>query len=162
MPFRLVGSLGDVKDAAMISMAASGTIHPGEVVDFLRTSGQGVSPAGMDSTVTTIFGVAMDYVQGASDVYVRVIPFQPGQLWEADCVGAASTAHVGMRFALDRQRATNSINNVPVGTDSLLSTAIFQVVGMTGSTSGSGKVLGFFRAGMTVGVPTNVGTNSAY
>jgi len=162
MAFRLVGSLGEVKDAAVVTMYASGTVHPGEVVDFLRTSGQGVSPAGMDSTVTTIFGVCLDYAQGASDVQVRVIPFSPGQIWEADCVGVAATANIGMRYALDRQRATNSLNNIPVGTDNLTATAIFRVIAMTGSTSGSGKVLGYFRAGMTVGVPTNVGTNSAY
>ena len=147
MSFRLVGSLGDVKDAAVVMMYASGVVHPGEVVDFLRTSGQGVSPAGMDSTVTTIFGVCLDYAQGASDVQVRVIPFMPGQIWEADCVGVAATANIGMRYALDRQRATNSLNNIPVGTDNLTATAIFRVIAMTGSTSGSGKVLGHFRLG---------------
>ena len=145
MGFRLVGSLGEVTEAAMISMRASGTIHPGEVVDLLRTSGQGVSPAGQGSSTTTIFGVAMDYIQGASDVEVRVIPFRPGQVWEADCVGAVSTAHVGLRYGLDRQRATNSLNNIPVGTDNTTATAIFRVLAITGSTSGSGKVLGVFR-----------------
>lgn len=145
MSFRLVSSAGNVVDAAVVHMYASGTVHPGEVVDFLRTSGQGVSPAGMDSTTTTIFGVCLDYAQGKSDTLVRVIPFAPGQIWEADCVGVASTANIGMRYALDRQRATKSLNNIPVGTDSTTATAIFRVINIVGATTGSGKVIGEFR-----------------
>src|SRR3990167_9834622 len=135
--------MGDVKDAAIVNMPASGVIHPGEVVDFLRTSGQVVSPAGMNSTITTIFGVCLDYVQGASDTYVRVIPFASGQVWEADCATTAATAHVGIRMGLSRERAQLVLNNN--ATDSLLSTAVFQCIAMVGSTSGSGKLLGFFR-----------------
>lgn len=128
-----------------VNMPGSGTIHPGEIVDFLRVSGQGVSPAGMSSTITTIFGVALDYIQGASDRDVRVIPFAPGQIWEADCIFSATTANIGLCFGLDRQRATNSLYNSPVATDSTTASAIFKVIAITGSTSGSGKVLGFFR-----------------
>lgn len=154
MPFRLVGSLGDVMDAAAINMPASGVIHPGEVVDFLRTSGQGVSPAGMNSTVTTIFGVAYGYVQGASDTEVRVIPFAQGQIWEADCVTAAATAHIGMRMGLSRTRADLALNNN--ATDSTTATAIFRAVGMVGLTTGSGKLLGYFRRGDDSGAMTGV------
>lgn len=143
MGFRLVKSWGNVTDAAAINMPASGTIHPGEVVDFLRTGGQGVSPAGMNSTITTIFGVAYDYRQGTSDTEVRVVPFAPGQLWEADCVHVASTAQVGLRFGLSRTRGDMALYNH--ATDSLTATAIFRAVAMTGLTTGSGKLMGYFR-----------------
>ena len=143
MGFRLVNSYGNTKDVAAINMAASGVVHPGEIVDFLNTSGQGVSPAGMNSTVTTIFGVCQDYKQGASDVEVRVIPFADGQLWEADCVHAASTAMVGLRYGLSRTRSDMALYNH--ASDSVTATAVFRVVAMVGSTSGSGKLLGFFR-----------------
>src|SRR5690349_12153502 len=108
MSFRLVSSGGNVTDPAFVNMYASGTVHPGEVVEFSRSSGVGVVPASMNSTITNIFGVCMDYAQGASDTQVRVVPFAHGQIWEADCVGAASTAHIGLNYALDRQRATLS------------------------------------------------------
>lgn len=147
MAFRLVGSHGNVNDAAAINMYASGTIHPGEVVEFSRTGGAGVSPAGMNSTITQIFGVAYDYAQGASDKQVRVIPFTAGQIWEADCVHAATTAQIGLRFGLSRTRADMSLYNH--ATDSTTATAIFRAVAMVGSTSGSGKLLGYFRRGDT-------------
>lgn len=143
MGFRLVSSLGEVGDAAMINMPASGVIHPGEVVEFSRTGGQGVYPASMNSTITNIFGVAYNYVQGASDAYVRVIPFRPGQVWEADCVTAAATIHVGSRMGLSRTRSDMALNNN--ATDSTTATAVFRAIAMVGSTSGSGKLLGIFR-----------------
>lgn len=143
MAFRLVGSLGDVVDAAAVNLYASGVVHPGEVVEFSRTGGAGVFPAGMNSTVTNIFGVCQDYAQGASDVQVRVIPFAQGQIWEADCIHAASTAQIGLRFGLSRTRSDMSLYNH--ATDSLTATAIFRAIAMTGSTSGSGKLLGYFR-----------------
>ena len=145
MAFRLVSSHGEAGDVAAVSMFASGVIHPGEVVEFSRTGGAGVYPAGMNSTVTNIFGVAQDYVQGASDVQVKVIPFSAGQLWEADCVHAASTAQIGLRFGLSRTRSDMALYNH--ATDSRTSTAVFRTVAMVGSTSGSGKLLGYFRRG---------------
>jgi len=160
MAFRLVSSLGGVIDPAFVNVPASGTIHPSQVVDFDRTGGLGVTPASMNSSVTTIFGVCLDYVQGASDTYVRVVPFAPGQIWEVDCDEAVTTAHIGSRMGLSRTRDNKSI--YPNATDSLTSTAVFQCIGMVGSTSGSGKLIGFFRAGMTTGVPTEVGNVSAY
>lgn len=149
MGFRLVNSLGNVRDMSVINMPASGTIHPGEVVDFLLTGGQGVSPAGMNSTITTIFGVAMDYVQGASDAYVKVLPFVTGQIWEADCTGSATTTHIGARMGLARTRSDNALYSNT--TDSVTATAIFRCIGMTGLTTGSGKLLGFFRTSQTAG-----------
>ena len=156
MAFRLIGSAGDVKDAAFVSVYASGVVHPGEVVEFSRTGGTGVTPAGMNSTVTTIFGVCLDYAQGASEKEVRVIPFIIGQLWEADCIQSATTAQIGLRFGLSRTRGDLSIYNI--GTDSLLSTAIFRAIAMTGSTTGSGKLIGEFRRGDITGA---AGANTA-
>lgn len=151
MGFRLVGSAGDVKDAAAINMYASGVVHPNEVVEFSQTGGAGVFPASIASTVTNIFGVCMDYAQGASDVQVRVIPFAQGQIWEADGVTAASTAQIGLRFGLDRTRGNNAL--YLNATDSVTATAIFRVIAMTSGTSGSGKVLGYFRRGDDTGAP---------
>ena len=145
-------SRGDVKDAAVVNMPASGTLHRNEVVEFSRTGGQGVYPASIASTVTNIFGVvsgggpnSSGYVQGASDVSVDVIPFAQGQIWEGDCVNAASTAQVGLRFSLGRTRGDNALYNI--ATDSTTATAIFRAIAMVGSTSGSGKLLGYFRIG---------------
>lgn len=159
MPFRLVSGEGDVMNASVVNMAASGVLHNGEVVEFSRTGGVGVFPASIASTVTNIFGVVVGggpgntgYVQGASDVTVDVIPFSPGQLWEADCVNAASTAQVGLRFGLARTRGDNALYNI--ATDSLFATAIFRAVAMVGSTTGSGKLLGYFRRGDHTGAAT--------
>lgn len=152
MAFRLVSSHGDVGDVAAVSMFASGVVHPGEVVEFSRTGGTGVSPAGMNSTVTNIFGVCQEYAQGASDVQVKVIPFSAGQIWEADCIHAASTAQIGLRFGLSRTRGDLGIYNN--ASDSVTSTAIFRAVAMVGSTSGSGKLLGYFRRGDNTGAPS--------
>ena len=154
MGFRLVSSHGDVGDAAAVNMPASGVIHPGEVVEFSRTGGLGVTPAGMNSTVTNIFGVAYGYVQGASDTYVRVVPFANGQIWEADCIHAAATAHIGLRYGLSRTRSDMAIYNH--ATDSTTGSAIFRAVAMVGSTSGSGKLLGYFRRGDDSGAMTGV------
>lgn len=143
MAFRLVLSGGNVTDAAVINVAASGTIHPNGVVNLLSTGGQGVSPAASSSTTTMIFGVAHDYAQGASDVSVRVTPFAPGQIWEADCVNAASTAQVNLRHTLDSDLfVRNTATDYGAGN---ARTAVFTAIAMVGSTSGSGKLLGFFK-----------------
>lgn len=154
MGFRLVSNYGNVVEPSFVNMYASGTVHPGEVVEFSRTGGAGVYPASMNSTVTNIFGVCLDYFQGASEVNVRVIPFMHGQIWEADCVNAATTAQIGLRFGLSRTRADMSLYNQ--ATDSTTATAVFRAIAMTGSTSGSGKLLGYFRIGDGAGVPTPI------
>lgn len=145
-------------DVAAVSMFCSGVVHPGEVVEFSRTGGAGVYPASMDSTVTNIFGVCQDYAQGASGTQVKVIPFSAGQIWEADCIHAASTAQVGLRFGLSRTRSDLGIYNH--ATDSTTATAVFRAVAMVGSTSGSGKLLGFFRRGDNTGAPSLYGAHS--
>lgn len=143
MGFRLVSSGGSINDPVAVNMYVSGVVHPNEVVEFSRTGGAGVYPASMASTTTNIFGVCLDYAQGASDKQVRVIPFNSDQIWEADCVNAASTAQIGLRFSIGRTRGDLALYNN--ATDSLTGTAIFRAIAMTGSTSGSGKLLGYFR-----------------
>lgn len=160
MAFRLVNSGGNVTDPAIVNMRCSGVIHAGEVVDFSRTGGTGVTPASFASTTTSIFGVAMSYTQGTGDSYsVRVIPFAPGQLWEADCVNAAATAQVGIRMSLSPgagaagdDRGKNLYNTI---SDATTATAIFRCVALASALgTGSGKILGYFRRGDDAGTPT--------
>jgi len=139
MAFRLVKSGGDVNDPCVLNMYASGTVWPNCVVDFLPSSGAGISAASATSTQTSVFGVCLDYAEGASDTQVRVIPFVPGQIWEADCARAAATAHIGLKHKL---RNSLLLENIAADADG--HEGVFQVIGMTGSTSGSGKVLGIF------------------
>lgn len=143
MAFRTVSNAGAVVEIAVINMAASGVVKNGSVVDFSRTGGLGVTPASASSTTTTIFGICLDYAQGVSDVNVRVIPFSSGQLWEADCVDAASTAQVGLRHVLnDHLFVRNTSTDLGAGN---AHTAVFRAVAMTGLTTGSGKLIGYFR-----------------
>lgn len=152
MAIRLVKSGGSVVDAAVIDMHASGTIWPGSLVDFSRTGGTGVTPGLSTSTSTTIFGVCLDYVEGASDTSVKVIPIVPGQLWEVDCVAAALTAQVGLRHVMNDERLVrNTSTDLGAGN---AATAVFRAVAMTGSTSGSGKLIGYFRKHEGVGYPS--------
>ena len=144
MAFRFVRSAGSVHEPATVLMQASGVIHPGGVVIY-DASLNNVSPAASSSTTTNIFGVSQDYVQGASDSYVRVIPFVPGQLWEADCANTISTLQVLIRHQL----ATDTVlRNVTGGTgggsSESLTTGVFLSYAITGATTGSGKIIGTF------------------
>lgn len=139
MAVRLVSSGGLVIEPAAFNFAGSGVIKAGSVVEFSRTAGLGVTPASSSSTFTNVFGVAHDYAQGASDVQIRVTPIVAGQLWEIDCVEAASTAQVGLRHALrDHLLLKND------ATDVTGATGVFRVLAITGATTGSGKVIGEF------------------
>lgn len=142
MSFRLVGSAGDVSDPAMINLAASGVINPGTAVDFVRggTGGATVAPSGTGSTTTLIFGVGLDYVQGASDTYTRVIPFLPEQVWEVDCANATVTAQVGLRHILSANKGY--VHNT--STDVTGATGVFLAFGASSLTTGSGKLIGRF------------------
>lgn len=145
MAFRFIRSAGNVTEPATVQLYASGVVHPGGVVEFTRaesTTAQGfVAPAGAATTASTIFGVCLDYAQGASDTLVRVIPFVPGQIWEADCVNAAATVQIGKKQQLYNDTL---LNNTSYNQSAY--TGFFLVWQITGSTSGSGKVLGeFFR-----------------
>ena len=149
MPFRLVNSGGNVTDAAMVSVAASGVITPGNPVTWLEAAtGQGiVGPAEDGATSTMIFGVAVDYAQGASDTYVRVIPFDSSQLWEVDCANAVTTAQTGIRHMLSASRGYMHNTATDRGGEPAVADrmdAVFFALAITGSTSGSGKLIGKF------------------
>ena len=143
MSFKLVRGAGINVDPAVVNVSASGVIRPNQCVDFVRGSGGSVvAPTTSTSTTTMAFGVAKAYAQGVSDTFVDVILFAEGQLWEADCANAATTAQVGLRHALsasDRGVIHNS------ATDVSTATGIFLALAMVGSTSGSGKLIGIFN-----------------
>jgi len=140
MPFRLVSGGGDVVNPAYVNVYASGTITPGAPVEWTITSGGTVGPAGVDTTTSVLFGVGLDYAQGASDVQVRVIPFQRHQLWNVDCANSASTAQIGIRQYLSASRGY--IHNQATNTNSI--NRVFLPIAMDGGTSGSGRLIGFF------------------
>ena len=148
MAFRLVSSGGDVNNPAVLSIRASGVIWPGSLVEFSRTGGAGAAAGSSSSTTTNIFGIALDYLQGASDVDVKVIPFAQGQIWEADCANSASTAQIGLRHALTALAASkarilhNTATDLGAGN---AHTAVFLAIALSSGTSGSGKLLGIFR-----------------
>lgn len=141
MSARPVSSFGSLSEAVGHEFFASGVIHPGDFVDFIRTSGIVVGPSTQNSTTTMIFGFALGpYIQGASNAVTRVIPFAPDQLWEVDCANAASTAQIGLRHALSESR--NCVHNT--ASDVTGHTGVFLAVGMTGIATGSGKLIGKF------------------
>ena len=154
MAFRLVGSNGEVSDAAFINMYASGVVAPGQPVDVIRngTGGAIVGPSAAATTATAIFGVSLDYAQGASDTLVRVVPFSQSQLWEVDCANAAATSQLGLRHYLSATRGY--IHNVEADIGSNVAkatrvTAVFHALAMTGLTTGSGKLIGRFIVDQT-------------
>lgn len=157
MSFRLVTSSGDVSDAAIVQMYASGTVHPGGVVDLVRGADLSmgfVVPATKSSTSTTIFGIAQDYAQGASDVQINVIPFCAGQVWEGDCINTASTVQIGKKFSLstattpERSRLLNNNSYDQSG-----ATGIFLCYNVTSASTGSGKIIGeFVRSAVSQGM----------
>ena len=145
MAFKLVSSGGNVNDPVLVNLRSSGTITPNAPVEIvLGTTGAVVGPAGVATTRTTIFGVALDY-RGDSvgdDYYTRVIRFSPEQIWECDTANATATAQIGVRMQLSAARGF--IHNQ--ATDDGGVTRVFFVTGIVGSTSGSGKLLGHFLA----------------
>ena len=154
MAFRPVLSAGLVVESpAVINLLASGLVRNGEPVDFVRsgTGGAIVTPTTSSSTTTMIFGLSRSYAQGASDTYVDVILFARGQIWEADCANAATTAQTGLRHALSAADR-GVIHNT--ATDVSTATGIFTALSMVGSTSGSGKLLGFFNVNHQL-IPVN-------
>lgn len=141
MAFRLVSSAGDVSDSAFVNLSASGVINPNTGVDFIRgVGGNVVGPSGSASTSTMVFGVSLDYIQGASDTYVKVIPFLSEQMWEVDCANATVTAQVGLRHTLSASRGY--IANT--SSDVTGSTGVFLALAASSLTTGSGKLIGRF------------------
>lgn len=147
MAVKLIGSAGNVNEPAVISMFASGTIWPNSVVELTRTGGQGVAPASGPTTTTTVFGVCLDYAQGASDVLVRVIPITGDQLWAIDAYNAVTTAQIGLKHIL-RTSGTDArgrfVENT--GTDAASCTGVFRCLAIDTSV-GTGKLIGYFRGG---------------
>lgn len=139
MAFRLVSSGGNVTDAAVVDLPASGAIYKDGVVVY-DTNQNFVSRAGAGAPCTAIIGVALKHIDGASDVSVPVILFDDSQIWEADCVSAAATTQLLMRHILDDPLRVENINSVSESA----STGVFFALQITGSTSGSGKLLGKF------------------
>lgn len=151
MGFRLVSSAGDVSDSAFVNLAASGVINANTAVDFIRgTGGAIVGPSATTSTTTMVFGVSTDYVQGASDTFVKVIPFLPEQMWEVDCANTATTAQLGLRHILSASRGF--VHNT--ASDVTGATGVFLALAMSNA-GGSGKLLGRF-----VSTINSVGQNS--
>lgn len=154
MAFIFSRSAGSVHEPATVNMYASGIVRVGGVVEFSRIGGAGVTPSSASSTFTSVFGISLDYAQGASDTMVRVVPFVPGQLWVADCTDAAITAQIGLRHVLNADQTT--VRNT--STDVLTASGVFRAVAMVGATTGSGKLIGYFETAPKV--PASVVTNA--
>ena len=146
MAFKLVRSAGSVHEPAVINLPASGVIHANSVVIFdtdndSNIGGYSVSPATTALGVgSAIVGVSLDYVQGKSDAFVRVIPFVPGQLWEADVVNPIGTVQVLKRHRLyDLDRVLNTTFD-----ESETAKGVFFCLAISGATTGSAKLIGEF------------------
>lgn len=148
MGIRLVRSAGTINDPVVVNMPASGVIHRDGIVIFDTATNLLSAPTGTGATTTNIVGVSLDGVQGASDTYVRVIPFVQGQIWEVDCVNAAATTQLLFRH----QMAGDSVvrNIAGASSSETFSTGIFLAYAMTGASTGSGKLLGTFLQRVSV------------
>lgn len=158
MAFRLVSSGGSNVDPTVVRLAASGTIWPGSLVDFIPGGGTGgafIAPSSSTSTGTMVFGVALDYAQGASDTSVNVIPINDAQVWEVDCANAASTAQVGLRHALSALAGNRGRFIHNTATDVSTGVSQFLAIAMVGATTGSGKLLGRFTYYKGQVIPVN-------
>ena len=142
MAFKLVSSGGLVAEPAVLNLPGSGVIKPNSVVIF-DTSTNAVSAASITlATGTSIIGVSLDYIQGKNEPtsFVRVIPFVPGQLWEADVLNVITTAQLMSRF-----RLYDSVTVENTSYDQTLSVnGIFFCYAISGASSGSAKVIGEF------------------
>lgn len=148
MAFRFVRGAGNVYEPAVVDMYASGVVRPGMAVLLSRGGNGLVSVAGSAARTTSMFGVCLDYAEGASDKMVRTIPIVPGQIWEADCINAAATIQVGLKHALSGVAGAGvasigmSVNNTSY--DETGTNGVFLALAVTGATTGSGKLLGEF------------------
>lgn len=129
MAFRLIQQNGVVAQPPMfVKVYASGVISAGEAVDFDRTNNR-VIPASSSSTYTTIFGVALDTVRGASDTLVRVVPFVQGQLWGADVANTPTTAMLMIKHPLSsRSTLANSSYDQTTATGIFLAYGILKTI----------------------------------
>lgn len=151
MGIRLVRSAGSVHEPAVVNMPASGVIHRDGLVIFDTATNVLSAPATTGATTTNVIGVSLDGVTGASDTFVRVIPFVQGQLWEVDCVNVAATSNLLFRHQMAGDLVVRNITGA--SSSETLHTGIFLAYAMTGPTTGSGKLIGTFiqRLGSTLG-----------
>ena len=142
MAFKFISSGGLVAEPAVLNLPGSGVIKPNSVVIF-DTSTNAVSAASITlATGTSIIGVSLDYIQGKNEPtsFVRVVPFVPGQVWEADVLNVINTAQLLQRF-----RLYDSVTVENTSYDQSLSiTGVFHCLAISGASSGSAKVLGTF------------------
>ena len=131
MAFRFIRRRGVVASTpTFVNVYGSGTIYPGSVVEFHRVSNNNrVEPASNSTTFTNIFGISLDYKQGASDSLVRVIPVVGGQLWEADCANTIATNQLFIRHALSSNLLlNNSTTNVNAATGVFVAYAVSKTI----------------------------------
>ena len=151
--FRFVKNKGNVLvPPVFVNVYGSGTIQRGSVVRFRETGAANlVTPAASGTTYTSIFGIALDYIQGASDSQTRVIPFVQGQLWEADCANGMTTAMLFIRHALtDNLTVNNTTSDVDTPTGVFIAYAIPNYV--SAGVSNTFRVIGeFIRNNNSVG-----------
>ena len=148
MGLRLVRGAGHYGEPVVVNMPASGVIHRDGIVIFDTATNLLSAPATTGATTTNIIGVSLDGVQGASDTYVRVIPFIPGQLWEVDCVNVATTTNLFFRHQMAGDLVVRNITGA--SSSETFSTGIFMAYAMTGLTTGSGKLIGEFLRRVSV------------
>lgn len=144
MAIRFVRSAGNITEPAVIEMAASGVIYPNSVVVRDAATNVVATAAAAGMTTTSIFGVSLDYVQGASDTFVRVIPFVPGQIWDVDTANAISTASILLRHTMVNSLVVRNIVGALGGDGESATAGIFLAYAVTGLTTGSGRLLGTF------------------
>lgn len=139
MAIKLVGSAGAATSPSMLDLPASGVIWKDSVVVY-DAAANVVSMAAAGAPCTAIIGVSQKYVQGASDTFIPVILFDDSQIWEVDCVSAAATTQLLLRHILDSGVRVENISSVSESA----SAGVFFALAISGSTSGSGKLLGKF------------------
>lgn len=141
--FKIVRQQG-VSTPTFVSVFASGTIRRGSVVDMTRSTNT-VSPSSSNSTYTMIFGVSLDFVEGASDTKVRIVPFVPGQLWSADCSNITATNQLMIRHSLtDFVSLNNTSTDVKTSKGVFMAYGIYHTVYLSFS-SASMQILGEFN-----------------
>ena len=147
MAFKFVRSAGSVHEPAVINLPGSGVIKPNSVVIFdvaiVNDGAYNVSAAATTTaTGSSIVGISLDYIQGINEPtsFVRVIPFVPGQLWEADVLNVINTAQLLKRF-----RLYDSVTVENTSFDQSISiNGVFFCYAISGASSGSAKVIGEF------------------
>lgn len=111
----------------------------GDSVDISRTAAD-VVPSTSSSTTIGIRGVAMQTVTSSATTLLVALSTSR-QRWTADVTNAANTAHNGQRMVLTDKATVNN-----TGTDSTSATAVFEQIGVVGTT----RIVGRFLANANV------------